>query len=545
MIHYADRVPVDFGIPWPGYDTKDYSLDAGELSRDFENRERIERMAADDPVAFGWVLDSWREVMAEWKNYHTHVILGGNRSSKSTFVARLLVFLLETIPECKLRAYHISEARSVTDQQSFIWECLPKKYRDLSGKRSGTFSTTYTQRNGFVGNKLILPPKPGCARGAELVFGNYSQYRQDAQVVEGFLAHAIWGDEEMPQKMFERLLTRTFDVRGRVLLSFTTIQGWSALIADVLGRTKTLRRRYSGLLGREIPVAQESLTRKQTRIYYFWTQDNPFIPPETIERMRGRPEAEVLAVAHGIPTRSSTTKFPKFSDKVHIVKDDDLPWKKKDEPEPTSNFTFYHVIDPSGRKPWFMIWAAVARDGTIYIYRDWPDIGAGAWGEPSEKLDGSPGPAMRPNGFGIYDYVDTIKELEASDGVDVFERVIDPRLGASTVPGRESATSIISEMQDAGMILIAAPGLDVEHGISLISDRLGYDESKPVGVMNHPQLYVSSNCEQLIECFKNFTGCTRTEVWKDGIDVVRYLLETGADFIEPSAMTAPGKTFSY
>lgn len=549
MIYCGDSIPIDFGVPWPGYNTKDYSLFPGdELERDFANRVRVEKLAEDDPVAFGWALDSWREVMGSWADYHTHVILGGNRSSKSTFVARLMVFLLEMIPECRIRAYHINSARSITDQQSYIWECLPKRYKDLAGKKSGTYSTTFTQRNGFVGDKLILPTQKGFARGSELIFGNYSQYRQDPQVVESFWAHAVWGDEEMPQKMFERLLTRTFDVRGRVILSFTTIQGWSALIADLLGRTKTLRRRYSDLLGREIAVAQESLTRKSTRIYYFWTQDNPFIPPETIERMRGRPEAEVLAVAHGIPTRSSTTKFPKFSDEVHIVKDENLPWKRPAEDklhEPVTNFTFYHVIDPAGKKPWFMIWAAVGRDGTIYLYRDFPDIGAGPWGEPSEKQEGSPGAAMRPNGWGIYDYVDTIKSLEEEDGVDVFERIVDPRLGNATTPGKEGATSIVSEMQEAGMILIPAPGLDENHGISLISGALGYDETKPVGAMNHPQLYFSSNCENLIECFRNYTGVSRSEVWKDGVDVVRYLLESGADFIEPSGMTTTGRTFSY
>jgi len=547
LLRYSDTVPINFGLPWPGYQTKDYSkCPPDELAQDYALRQGAERLAQDDPVAYGWALDSWREVMGEWGNYHTHVILGGNRSSKSTFVARLMIFLLEAVPECRLRAFHTSTARSITEQQSFIWEALPRRYKDLAGKKSGTYSTTFTQRNGFVGDKLILPPQPGCARGSELIFGNYQQYRNDPQVVEGWWAHAAWMDEEAPQKMFERVLTRVYDVRGRVILSFTTIQGWSALVADVLGRTKTLRRRHSQLLGRDIAVAQESQTRKGTRIYYFWTEDNPFIPAETIERIRGRPEAEILAIAHGIPTRSSTTKFPRFSENVHVIKDELLPWKRqgKDQ-EAKSNFTFYHVIDPSGKKPWFMIWAAVHRDGTIYVYRDYPDVGFGSWGEPSEKEEGSPGPAMRPNGFGIYDYADCIHDLEQEDGVEVFERIIDPRLGNSTIQAKEGATSIVTEMEQAGIILQSAPGLEINHGLSLISDRLSYNEAEPVSALNHPQLYVSSHCEQLIECFRNYTGCSRTEVWKDGIDVVRYLLETGADFIEPQALTDTGKTFSY
>ena len=231
---------------------------------------------------------------------------------------------------------------------------------------------------------------------------------------------------------------------------------------------------------------------------------------------------------------------------MHVLKEDQLPWKKTGtEYEPITDFTAYNVIDPSGAKPWFMIWAAVARDNTIYIYRDWPDVGFGNWGEASEKEEGSPGQAMKPNGFGIYDYVDTIHDLEKEDKVEVFERIIDPRLGAARVPGKEGATSIISELEAAGLIYLPAPGLDINHGLSIISDRLGYDDTKPVSALNHPKMYFSERCEQVIEAFKNFTNCSRTEVWKDPIDCVRYLLETGADFVEKKAMQDSGHTFSY
>ena len=546
MITYGDSVQPEFGVPWPGYEKKDYfRLPDGELAKDYEARKRVEALAIDDPVMFGWTLESWQEFMREWKNYYVHCVLGGNRSSKSTFIARLFIWLLQVIPECRLRAFHVSNAKSITEQQLYIWEALPRKYKDLAGKKSGAYSTSFTQRNGFIGDKLILPPQPGYNRGSELIFGNYQQYRNDPQVVEGWWAHAVWGDEETPQKMFERLLTRIYDVRGRLVLSFTTIQGWSPLVADILGKTKTLRRRQADLLGRDIAIAQESISRPGARIYYFWTQDNPFIPPEMCQRLKGRPEAEILALAYGIPTRSATTKFPRWCE-VHILKEEQLPWKRTGEGnEQLSKHTVYHVVDPSGAKPWFMIWAAVNRSGDIFIFRDWPDVGYGSWGEPSEREEGSAGPGMKPNGYGIYDYVDTIKELEAEDGADVFERIIDPRLGAARVPGKEGATSIMSELQDAGLVFIPAPGLDVNHGISLISDRLSYDETQPVSALNKPRMYVSERCEQVIEAFRNYTGCSRTEVWKDPVDTVRYLLETGADFVEKRDAQDSGKTFSY
>lgn len=543
---YADSVAPDFGVLWPNFEAKDYDkLPSDELEKDFALKAQIEALARDNPVEFGWILESWKCVCDNWRKYQNHIVLGGNRSSKTSFGARLVVDLLEKIPECRIRAYQVNIDKSIAEQQAYVWEALPDKYKHMEKKRGQSYSIQYTQQNGFVGEKLILPPQPGCRRGSEIIFGNYQQYRNDAQIVEGWWAHLVWCDEEVPQKMFERLLTRLYDAKGRMLLTFTTIEGWSPLIADLLGRTRTLERRYSDLLKRHLPTAQESITRPGTRIYYFWTQDNPFIPHDTIEKMRGRPEAEVLAIAHGIPTRSSTTKFPKFKEEVHIIKHDQLPWEKaqragKDLPE----ITLYHVIDPGGSKPWFMIWAAVDSSGRIFIYREWPDVGYGSWGEPSEKPEGSRGPAQKPNGFGIGDYVELIRNLEG--GEDIFERIIDPRMGAAQTAGKEDSTSIISELEDAGLVLHAAPGQLIDHGISLINDRLAYNEEVEVSVTNSPRMFISDQCENLIECLKNYTGCSREEVWKDGVDCIRYLLETGADFIDKRETNqANRETFSY
>jgi hypothetical protein len=288
-------------------------------------------------------------------------------------------------------------------------------------------------------------------------------------------------------------------------------------------------------------VAQESLTRKGTRIYYFWTQDNPFIPRDTIEKMRGRPEHEVKAIAHGIPSRSAMSKFPKFKEEVHVVKHETLPWLQEGN---GSEFTHYMVIDPSGSKPWFMLWAAVDSMERVFVWAEWPDVGYGSWGEPSEKPGGNPGPAQKPNGFGYDQYLEVMTNIE--EGVEIFERLIDSRLGAATVQKKEHSTNILSELEDLGLVIHPAPGLGVDHGISLINDRLNFDETKEVDGTNLPRLVISDRCEQLIEAMKNYTGATRTEVWKDPIDCLRYILEAGADFIAKGpAGSDTGKTFSW
>ena len=532
---FSDTVRPDFGIPWPRFERKDYAtLPEGELVKDFEIKAKIESLAREDPIKFGWILETWSEVCENWCKYGTHVVLGGNRSSKSVLGSRIVVDLLEKIPEARIRAYQVNEEKSIEEQQAYVWDTLPDKYKNLEKRRSSTHSIQYSQQNGFVGGKLILPPQEGYRRGSELIFSSYQAYRNDPQTCEGFWCHVAWCDEEVPQKMFERLLTRLYDARGRMLLTFTTIEGWSALISDILGRTKILRRERADLdpIHRMLAVAEESVTRKSTRVYHFWTQNNPFIPSETVKNLEGRPEAEVLAVAFGIPTRSATTKFPKFSEAVHVIKNEALPWKKAENAgEGAPEITYYQVIDPGGSKMWFCIWAGIDQYDNIYIFKEFPD---GIWGEPSEKAEGSAGPAQKGLGWGISDYIEMFSETE--QGFEVFERVIDPRMGASERAAKDGSTNLITELEDSGLILQPAPGQRIDHGEGLINDRLSYDETHPVDAVNHPRLYITENCLNVIEAIKNYTGCSREEVWKDPIDCVRYLLENGADFVSKSGI---------
>ena len=120
-ITYADEVDPYFGIPWPEgqlrYDKgklvcalSDYEVD--ELTeRDPQQAETLTRLLLDqpkaekdDPIAWGWTLPSWRRVMETWNDTKIHVILGGNRSSKTIFQTRMLMHLAMQIPEAELRS---------------------------------------------------------------------------------------------------------------------------------------------------------------------------------------------------------------------------------------------------------------------------------------------------------------------------------------------------------------------------------------------------------------------------------------------------------
>jgi hypothetical protein len=246
-----------------------------------------------------------------------------------------------------------------------------------------------------------------------------------------------------------------------------------------------------------------------------------------------------LARAHGIPVRSTASKFPLFDPDVHVVPHDDLPWVKAVRDGGRYDVTRYMSLDPAGRKNWFMIWAAIDDAGTVWVYREWPDVGLGDWAEPSNDAKGKAGGGQKGLGYGIRDYVELIESLE--DGEDVFERYIDSRMGNTERQSKEGATTILSELEDEGMTFANAPGLEIDHGIQLINSRLSYDPDKPLGAMNAPTLYISDRCENLIFAMKNFTGeGGRDEACKDPIDALRYLLESGIEHIEAKSLEVQG-----
>lgn len=540
-VFFADEYQPAFGLPWIpplSYDSlKDWSQ--ADLATYLAERRRAEANAEDNPVGAGWTLPMWELAMENWKKYPNIVILGGNRSTKSVFASRLCVGGALTIPQAEVRCYHVNEDRSIEDQQRMIWDALPSSIKNLPTKKGINHSITWSQKNGFTDNICILPPVPGYRRGGSIKFGNYKQYQQDAQVAEGFKSHIIWGDEEMPQKMFETLQYRTVDYHGRIILTFTTLTGWTPLVQDILGKTRTLKKRRADLLGMDLPVMQESLSRPGTVIYYLWTQDNPFIDTtDFVTKIKGRPRDEILARAYGIPTKSVTGVFPSFNKEVNVVEHESIPFiKDKDY-----KCTRYMAIDPAGQKNWFMIWVAIDPAGTRWVYREWPDFDD--WALPGNTIEGKPGPAQKGSSKGIKEYVELILSME--DGEPIYERFIDPRLGNSEKQSMEGATTIISDLDDADMTVIPAPGVDIEDGLQRINNLLAYNQDKPVDSLNSPRLYISDRCQNLIFAMSEYTAKGgRSEATKDPIDCLRYIEVSNPEYYEVATTDPLNKTGCY
>ncbi len=552
-ITYADEVDAHFGIPW----TNDLVYRKGELACALseeeiddlppERAETLSRLIMDqpgsekeDPIQWGWTLPGWRRVMKNWKDTKIHVVLGGNRSSKTTLASRLLVHMAQTIPEAEIRSLHVSEERSISDGMRYIWEALPARYKRAK-KKSENHSLQYTQKNGFNSAKAILPPSvKGAERGSTISFNNYRQYMADPQIFEGWSAHVIHMDEECPQNIFETLVGgRTVDYHGRVILTFTTLQGWTPLINSLLKGAETVESQYSELMGRELPLEQISHGWPDCRIYYFWSEMSPFVDyKELIRTYSKQPQEVKLARLYGIPSKAMEGRFPKFNRETNVIPHERIPFIA----DPGLKATRYFVCDPGGSKPWVAIWAGVMRDGTIYITREFPDSTMGEWALPHVngvgKSVGKPGPAQRPLGWGYQQYKDHFEDLENDE--DIFERIVDPRMGAATVREKEGESNIINTMANLDFVMRPAPGVEVEAGIAKINDALSWDDTEPMTDKNKPKLFVSDRCENMITCMLEYSGQSRAEHFKDYIDCLRYLLVSGADHITDGSLVATG-----
>jgi len=527
-IQYADKFQPDFGVPWSPVLPAEVleQMPYEKLLAYQQDRQAAEVQAMVNPVGAGWILPTWQRVMANWNKYNVHVVLGGNQSGKTTLGGRIAVWAAGTIPEAETYCWHVSEKRSIDDQQRFIYESLPAGIKSLPTKKGISHSTQYSQKNGFTDHICILPPHTGYRRGGSINFYNYAQYQQNDQIIEGIKAHFIWADEKIPLALMETLKYRLFTYHGRLLITYTVIDGWNDTIEKILAKTRTLERAYSDRLKMELPVMQESLSMDSCCIYYAWTEENPFTDIKEFWKLNATADrATVLARAYGIPTKSIASVFPCFNKEVNVVKHEELPWVK----DPKYKVTRYMAIDPAGRKNWFMAWVAIDASGTWWVYREWPDFDD--WALPGSTAEGKPGPGQKGSGKGIKGYVEMI--LVAEEGEKVFERFIDPRLGAAEKQSLDGAVTIISDLDDCDMTVIPAPGVEIENGLQLLNNLLAYDESKPRDSLNAPRFFVSDRCQNIIYAMQEYTAQGgKNEATKDPIDCLRYIAVSNPEYLE-------------
>jgi phage terminase large subunit-like protein len=509
-------------------------------------REQVIQAEKSDPIYYGHEPQQWRDADALMERCKDILISGSNRGSKSEYAAKRVVRLAMKKAGASIWCLSTSTESSNRDQQKLIYKYLPRYLKDSERgpkKRSGVKYITYSVANGFNNNVLVLP------NGSEIRFMNYEQNRQ---VIEGGQVDLWWADEEIPLDWIQTLRGRTVDRKGKGIVTFTPITGFTPSIGEYFnGATVTAWRdcehvpqfKWPGGKAGQVPYMMDCL-RDDYAVIFFSARDNPYIDWEELVKIwKDKPTQDVLIRLYGVTQKSSGSVFPRFG-KHNIVGHDKIQDEFKKNPP-----TRYHVIDFAWNRNWCMLWAGVQRikdKKRIYIYREWPDFDTyGEWVIASDKADGARGPAQSTLGYGIVDYKRLIRDVETTNSSreTIYLRFGDPRSGAATSIAEEGATTIFNDLEGTAgglepLIVEPAAGREgdyhIREGVNLINNWLEYNPDRPISLANEPQLYVSTNCQNLTRCMQMWTGADGDRgASKDFCDALRYLAMMSIDYYEP------------
>lgn len=494
---------------------------------------REERIRAElaDPCRYGNELETWKDADAVLNRYDELLILGGNRSSKSEYAARRMAqaFLggdvSGTMPDwlkeraetrgIRIWCFHTNHMTSVSSQQNVVYKYLPQELK--MAKKTKITQVAWSQKNGFSDNTAVYNKN-------QIWFLNYAQ---DIKVIEGAEVDFVWCDELVPQDWLETLRYRLVTRNGKLLVTFTPLEGYSQVVKEFVSTSRITGWRPSELLPNvnvtnvpagNMPVKAEGVTGKHG-IVWFHSQYNPYNNWERMKQtIKGRSSNDIKIRAYGWAEQLVGTQFPMFGD--HNI------WGGNIEdvvPEGTN----YMVSDPAGARNWFMLWARVDGDGVIWVYREWPDQSYGEWALPSEKMDGKAGPAQKyMAGRGIDEYCEMIKEIEGKEVIG--ERYIDPRSAGSDTITRDGGTTLLDLLGNSTNPIYFTPAasINVDERVLLINDLLSYSRDFPLmRGKNHPKIMVHESCQNLIYSLREWTGVDGQKgACKDPIDALGYMV---------------------
>jgi len=507
-------------------------MEPEELIELHRMREEAISNESKDKFRYGFKFENWGKLETQMETHSEALVMGGNRSSKTQAGAYFVVKAATENPNSMIFCFAQTAEVSIRQQQSAVYDWLPLELK--SKQTSANTYISYSLKNGFTDNSLILP------NGSQIVFKTYAAFANNPSILEGAELGSMYpnwlnigayldeylGSPDLINTLRFRLATRN----SKMLLTFTPIFGWTETVNQYLKGSKVLEKRSAELLGGEIiPTILECKDVSAT-VHYFWSEDNPFGGYQRIkEALQGKTKSEIMVRAYGIPTKSATTRFPKFNTAINVVTPDQIP---------TKDITRYMVIDPAGSKNWFMCWIAVDESRTFWVYREWPGVNVGDW---AEWRDGKwrAGDGAKGQGYGIKDYVELIKEMEGDE--EIYERLIDPRLGAAKYQTADGSSSIMEDLNDQDMICIPAPGLDIDDGLQALISKMAWDHTKEPDSINRPHFYVSDECENIIKALAEYTGEDGLkEAWKDPVDTLRYaaiadIEHIGGDYVIATA----------
>jgi hypothetical protein len=499
--------------------------DPSSLEELHRRRESLIELSQTDPLRYGFDLVGWERIRGAINAFNEVVILGGNRSGKTTGCAKILMEAVTNNDDGHVVCFSQNSETSIKVQQAAVWEMMPKEFRKKTRGVHGYIN--FSMQNGFTGSSFIFPDTR-----TRVDFKTYTQYSNDRTMIEGYqfgfkgnpeLNVGAWLDEYLGgSQLVDTLRFRLATLNSKMIVGFTPIDGYTQFIADYLKGAETMATAQAELLNnREVPIAQYSPNR-EAAIIYMHTKDNPFGGYERLAKdLAGRPDEEILVRAYGVPVRSMTSLLPMFSTGVQVLGSEPnshgMTFPDITDPE---EYTVYQVVDPAGRRNFCALWAAVNEDGDVYIAREWPDrANYGEWATFGEKWKF--GPASKKIGYDVNGYCELFNEIEEEMGVDVFERIGDSRYFARE---NENNLDLFGSFSDLDFHFVPSCGRQEAVGIQALDEWFSYNPNCKIDEANRPKCYIHEDCENLVESLINYNAQGKAdEALKDFFDLIRYL----------------------
>lgn len=514
----------------------------------FDAHEGRIRASEEDPIRYGFDLAGWERMYEGLDKYNECLVLGGNRSGKTTGCAKMVMKSVMENEGGHLICFSQNIDTSIKIQQKAIWDMMPKEFRRKTKSTEGYIN--YSMQNGFTGQSFIFPDTK-----TRVDFKTYTQFSNNQTILEGFEFGfknptgpniGAWldeylGDATLVNTLRFRLATRN----SKLLVGFTPIDGYTPFIADYLKNAETQETKNAELLDKPVPIKQYSPER-DAAIVYLHTDENPFGGYDRIAKdLRGRSEDEILVRAYGVPVKSMTSLLPLFNTEVNVLSETKNKYGLT-FPDITNKqrFTCYQVVDPAGARNYTAIWAAVDRQGQVFIRKEFPDRDTfGEWaifGDPKWRY----GPASKKLGYNVEGYVGLFKDIEKDLKISVYERIGDSRYFARE---NENNDDLFTTFSDFGMDFIPSDGRTEDMGISALDDWFNYNPNIEIDQANKPLCYIHKDCGNLIDSIINYNSKGKAdEALKDFFDVLRYLRMAnggeGPDHVNANDLTTTRKS---
>ncbi|MBR7186180.1 MAG: terminase family protein [Clostridia bacterium] len=294
---------------------------------------------------------------------------------------------------------------------------------------------------------------------------------QGRERFQGSSLDFVWFDEEPPKEIYEECRMRVVDREGDIFGTMTPLKGLTFVYEEIYLNPKN-----------------------DPQIWYEFMEwaDNPYLSKKEITLLENTMDETTLQSRRfgRFCTREGLV-YPEFDESVHVIPPFDIP------PEWQDTIT----IDPGLKNPLAALWCAVDFDGNVYVV--------------SEHYVA---------GMGVDEHAEAIRRISERLGWKRDERgrisaLIDSAADARTLNGMRSVTELFYERG-----ILASPRVNKElfGGIAQVKSYLSRKN-------NLPDLYIFSNCTNLIREFKGyFWGSGEIPVKRDdhALDAIRYYLMT-------------------